>query len=647
MKRGVGRGAQITVFIMVGLLLLVVTSLVLFLTFNVPQRDALPLVPAEVRPVYDVINDCAKQLGQDAIRRLGAQGGYLDFPPEIMHNPTAYLAMDEDAALKVPLWYYDGEDRTPTIGFMERQIGEEIIAGMPACIDGFASLRDQFAIEPKGNMTVNVTLAKENVVVRMNYPLQWVSAGKQVDYSDFNTFLDVKLLRMWELANATLVAENRDLLLENATIDLMAIDPGVPMDALTFDCTPKRWTLGEVKTEVQGVLRTNLPTIRIKNTNYPAFNEPERVYENLKRYGMADVNAGRMPKDIPDDSYEYLHLFWDTGVSAKDLRAAFSYQPRWGMALTGNPNDNGVLESRVSRGGAGYLNFMCINTYHITYDVVYPVLFTVRDDKAFTGTGATFQMAFPVLIKTNSPNRQTFGIRSFRGFNIGTAFCDELGDEQVDLRAEGVMPGDTIGSELDDVQFTLRCVGRECPLGSSTADEGAYRLRTQLPVACQRPTIVASKSGFLTATSQLEGDKLTLQLKELRDVKIKVLKHPYELSSGIWGEPLQLGSVENVSIRISLKDGSLDQFVLYPANDTIQLLDGEGTYDVNLLLSQFGGLTGGFVQEALPIDSTSGTMTFHVLEGRPVGFTDDYQSKLTTYLYGTDYQARLAPEAWP
>ena len=193
----------------------------------------------------------------------------------------------------------------------------------------------------------------------------------------------------------------------------------------------------------------------------------------------------------------------------------------------------------------------------------------------------------------------------------------------------------------------LQCVGRECPLGTSIADNGIYRLRTRLPRACNSPTVVASKSGYVQSSAQLLEDTITLPLKTLRPVTINVVKHPYDLEAKTYGDALPLSTVENVSIRITLPNSTLDQFILYPGNDTAQLVDGPEVYDVSLLLSQFGSLSGGYIQDGMTIDSSSGMITFHVIEARPVGFNDEYRASLATTLYGTEYQSRLAPESGP
>ncbi len=644
-KRGVGRRAQLTVLIMIGLLLVVVTSLALYVYYNVGERPLLPLVPPEVRPVYDLMTGCVRVVGEPAVRRMAAQGGYLEIPPAIDKNPTSYVALDDGGQLKVPLWFYDGEVRVPPVDFMQRQLENEITQRMGDCIGDFSALGPQFNVQPEGNLRVNVTLGKDSVIVRVNYPLSWQSAGKEVKYEDFIAFLPVKLLEMWSLANATLMAENEGTFIENATIDLMAIDKEVPLDGMSIDCSQQRWRLPEIKTHLQDVLKINLATIRFKNTDHVPFEQPAAVYERLRTYTMEDINAGRTPPNVPDDAYEYLRLYWDVRRPAPDLRAALTYEPRWGMALTANPNDNGILESKVAKGGGGYLDLICVNSYHFTYDMIYPVLMTVRDDSAFDDTGVVFHMAMPVQIKTNAPNRVTYGTSSFRGFSFGTEFCEDLGDRLVDLRAQGVLADDRIASDLDGVNFTLRCVTRDCALGASIADQGIYRLRTLLPQACALPTIVASRSGFIDSVGQLEGDALTLDMRALRNVKISVVKHPYDTVGKTLGAPLPLGSSDNVSIRISIQNSSFDQFLLYPVNDTIQLADGSASYDVTLLLSQFGQLTGGFSQEGITLDSTGGSLVFHVLEGRPIANTDDYRNAVGAALYGEQYQTQLAPEA--
>jgi hypothetical protein len=627
-----------------GLLLVLVVSIVLYIQYTVTQRVTVPLVPPEIKPVYDIIDGCVKQAGEAAVVRLGAQGGYLQFPAQIDHVPTSYVTVDDAGFMRVPMWFYDGEDRTPPVAFMESQLADEIGSQATVCINNFSAVSDRITMLDQGQMLVNVTIAKDSVVVRTTWPLHWTEAGAERKASEYISTLDVRLGEMYGLADAVMKAENAGYFFENVTIDLMTMDPSIPFDGLAVGCEPQRWQLPDIKDELQETLRVNMPTVRVRNTNFPPFERPLGDYQAVARYGIQDIMAGREPKNVPPDVYEYFMMYMDANAPSTALRPGFSYQPAWGMALTASPNDGGSLVSKVVKGGGGYLDLLCINTYHFTYDVIYPVMFTVRDDKAFSGNGATFRMTFPVVIRTNNPGRETFSISTFQGFAPGTGFCDNYGDTIVDLRAQGVEAGSDFGTDLDGVNLTLTCMGRQCDLGQTQADDGFYRLRTKLPAACVNPTIKASKAGWLDNKAQLAGDSLSIALKRLRPVKVSVLKHPYLLDTGQWSQPLPLGSVENVSIRLTIPGTSYDRFMQYPSTNTIEMVDGAQQYDVEMLLSQQGSLTGGFVQKGLGIDSSYGSVTFHVLEGRPIGFTDDYRGKLATVLYGTSYQQQLAPE---
>lgn len=624
-----------------GLLLVMVVSLVLYVQGPL-TRPNIPLVPAEVRPVYDIIDNCQRIIGEEAVRRLGAGGGYLTLPSEIDNSPSAHLSLDDTGVMKVPLWHYDGRDRTPSITFMEAQLADELQYALPGCIENFSALRDRFTVEQEGPLIINVTLGENDVIIRTDYPLRWQEADRVQRHQDYVTILNAPLVRMWQLANDTMRAENAGTFVENITIDLMSSDPAIPMTGMTFDCDPQRWRMPEVRAELQDVLRINLPAVRVRNTNYLPFEQPERVYERLRGYSMEDIMAGRLPQNVPDDAYEYFRLFWDVGTERSTLRAGLRYDPNWGMALSASPNDNGILESRVSRGGGGYLDAICVNTFHFTYDAYYPVLFTVRSTEAFDQRGLTFQMAFPVQIRDNAPERTHPVVRSIENIGAAEGFCENLGSTLVDIRARGIEEGTSSASELDGVTFTLSCITRQCDIGSSVADGGIYRLRTLLPAGCANPTIVAHKDGYIDARGQVIGTSLELTLRRLISTPIVILKHPYDLTNGGLGDAVPLQAGENVSIRIAPVNSSEEWFVNYPVNDTLPLIEGRGSYDIDVLLSRQGELTGGYVASGVRLES-GGTLELHVLEGRPIDFTDEHRNKLAGVLYGTTYQTRLAP----
>ncbi|MEM4282595.1 MAG: hypothetical protein QW559_00500 [Candidatus Woesearchaeota archaeon] len=660
-KRGVrgqsrllkAKKAQLTVFIILGLLFVLTAVLIFYLTTAAVRVEKAVAVPREQRPVYDFVVECLKSVAHDAIVQMGQQSGYLVIPDSIARSPASYVPADPTGTFKIPFWYYLGEDRSPSIGDMERAISRNVEDNLRECLGNFTAFKD-LRISEIGNMSAKTTIAEKNVVVELEWPLELASEKGIERITRYTALLDVRLKEAYDLAQRFMTAENTHKLLEQKTIDLMALNPDIPMNGLEFTCEQKVWFANDIKTMLQTMLRDNIPVIRIKNTAYPPFDEPLANYEKLKAYSPQDILANRVPKHTPEDAYEFFNLFFEVGQPPTDLKATLLYSPDWGMDFDVQPSDNGVLKSNVARGVQKYLPFLCINQYHFVYDIIYPVVLRVKDEQAFKGEGFVFQIAFPVLINNNEGNRIAVPIKRFETRKFPLEFCKSLSNQVVDVRAIGLEQGYV--TELKDVNMTFRCFDQLCPLGKTTADPtaGARRLFTKIPEGCTNAFIRAEKAGYLANEQQLTEDvlaqdKVVIPLTALKTMKIKVLKHGYYAPEKRWlTEPRELREGEEVSIAIIARNKQFEQFIDYPTTKSLELIQEDSNYDITVMLRLFGRMTGGYAAENLPIRFSDidgkEVMIIHVFEYLPMAFDRSYDNDVVSYLYQGGYQQMLKPE---
>ncbi|MEM4239922.1 MAG: hypothetical protein QXM31_00005 [Candidatus Woesearchaeota archaeon] len=655
MKKG-----QLTVFIIIGLVLLVSVSLVVYLTTRQvmkPVEEAI-VVPEDVRPFYNYVDGCANEVAREGIGLLGLQGGFIELPGIIDRTPTAYIPADSANYFKVPLWYYEGEDRTPSIGYMEREISRYVTLRLRECVGEFEPFRDQYSIQEEGNISTRAIIAKDEVILRISWPIALTTGTRTTTIPEFVVRLPVRLGRIWELANATMSAENRHSFFENATIDLMAADgENIPLDGLTIECGVKRWRLPEVRDRLQTLLYYNIPTTRIKNTDFFPFTQKQGVYEALHKDYLRMTKELEQGQDMkpprtqaPQDAYQYFKFFYDVGIKPTDLKIGFEYQPAWGIQLNAQPNDGALLKSNAGRGVGKYLRLLCINQWHFVYDIIYSIKASIRDDSAFNGQGFVFQFAFPVLINQNSPERVAFGLRRFQSIDFGAPeFCMTYGDKLYEISAIGQLEGTNILMEMPDVKLTYRCLDQECELGTTSAEGGIYRLSTYLPRGCANPFITASKEGYLPATAQLRGDSVAIPMKKLQDMSMKFVVHPYHGETKTWGAPRQLKESERVSVALSLVNSTFDQFVGFPtSNETLQLVLDDAYYDIDAMLMLRNNQIGGYNAQLVRIPYTDiagkSTIIIHLVEYLPTSITDEQKLNMMEFIMEGGYGDALRPE---
>jgi len=638
MKKG-----QVTLFIIIGIIILLSVALVIYFTTETTKAPARKYVsvPEDIQPVHDYVSECLYQVSKDGLAILGTQGGFINVPGIIQNTPSSYIPGDNLGVIKTPLWYYEGEDRTPDLDFMAAELARYIKVRLPLCINNFTALGPQFTVYSQ-EMLPLVSFAANDVIVELDWPMQISTVERTTSVNRFITELPVKFKEMWLLADSIMRNENEQAWFENLTIDLYAADPEIPVGGMEVKCGASKWRLRLLKDRFRDVLTQNIPLIRVANTNYPLPNADESVYKLLKQDAeniRDDLAAGSRPDwpaSTPEDAFEYNRMMLDTGFPKTDIKAAFYFMPDWDLKFIGKPNEGGMLSSSEMKGAPEFLRFMCINTYHFTYDIIYPVKGILRDDAAFNGEGFLFQFAFPVVVKNNAPARDVFGVRKFKDATIYPDFCTDFGDEVVDVRAMGFIENSPIAVELDNASIIYRCLNIECELGRTYSDgSGHTRLYTYLPRGCSNPIIIARKPGYIESREYSKEGVNELQLTKLQKLNFTLKLHPYIYDAKNWLPTKNMEEYQHATISIST-DG-YDQFFTYPDDTELDLIYGDANYDIDILLMTGREVIGGYHAKNLSISYAEfigkDNLVFNVVEFRPNPVEAEEDIKMFSYLY--------------
>src|SRR3989338_2297535 len=107
-----GRKSQVTLFIIIGLVILI--SSWLFLYFKGIIIPEVEIIQPEIMPVRNYVESCINSIAEDAVVRVGLTGGYIEFPVHVENTPISYLPTGPITSLKIPYWWYDGISSIPT-----------------------------------------------------------------------------------------------------------------------------------------------------------------------------------------------------------------------------------------------------------------------------------------------------------------------------------------------------------------------------------------------------------------------------------------------------------------------------------------------------------------------------------------------------
>lgn len=661
-KRGlqVGKRGQVTIFIIISLILLISITLIIYyrnLTLQEPE-----IVPPQFDPVKSYVSSCVARTGQAAIVYLGQQGGYSDIPEQWILNRDSYLSVDNLGLLNVPYWYYKGDSRVPSLQGMEGSISQYVEENLDSCLMEFQAFDGTFDIDERRKLEVETTINEEDVLIEADYLLKVKSkADSESTYlSDFSAQLDVKLKKAYDLARKIMEKENELLLFENATMDILSMHPDIPLSGMTFRCGEETWYLEDIKDELSSIMKYQVSRIRIKNTDYIAFDADKDEYEYFDKFDAEDILAGQRPsRPLPSDAYDYFHYFWDVGTPKTGLHAAFQYQPHWGMDIQAQPSRGGMLRSKVGEGSRKYLSFMCINFYHFTYDITYPVMAAISDEEAFNNEGFVFRFAFPVLIKNNQGNRVDFGRDIYEPASELIPLCGDTGGPFYDIRVVGTDEDGYANMELKDVNVSYDCYKYSCYLGKTGPNGGTYKLTTQLPAFCAHGNLVAEKPGYYKASKQvLDNQDITIEMKKLRRLNFSVVMHDYQSAPPSFIDENEKQLKDDMTVLINLRHHNItdfQQYRIYPFDSEteqnmkeIELLDEDATYMLDIMLTneRFGLLGGYRANWTVSWQDMQGAdnIRFRVINYLPVPYRVDDQYELTMFLDSNkEYRTDLKP----
>jgi len=123
MGRRLGKKAQLTIFLIIGIILLFSSAIVFYIKGEVIEDTAAVLpqierVPLELQPLKTFVENCIRDVATDAIKKLGLYGGYID--PENSDYTGTFLTAGyeptESEVLvflgdkKIPYWWFLDSD---------------------------------------------------------------------------------------------------------------------------------------------------------------------------------------------------------------------------------------------------------------------------------------------------------------------------------------------------------------------------------------------------------------------------------------------------------------------------------------------------------------------------------------------------------
>lgn len=190
--------AQITIFIILGILALIGFSLVLYLTGYTGKVFA----GDQASEIKNFVQDCAAQTFEDGLIILGQQGGRITLQDPIQQEFQTSILLDTEAHL-------------PTIINMEKELNRYMIEHLKDCLD-FSVIKGKTLIK-EGAIQPKTTIGKRDVTLTLDYPLTFQAGDKIEKVNDYFVQKPAGLLKImqiittvtdFQLANNYLIPDN-------------------------------------------------------------------------------------------------------------------------------------------------------------------------------------------------------------------------------------------------------------------------------------------------------------------------------------------------------------------------------------------------------------------------------------------------------
>lgn len=635
---------QVTVFIILGLILLLVLALLLLFKEEIVKFKPQEIDVTDKGKIEQFITSCITSVGEEAVSRVGLQGGYVNVPPEFAGDENLHVRTSPFTV--IPYWAYGSAVYTPSLEMIQSEINSYIETNVRDCLFDLEPFQETYSITEKSPITAHTEAVQNQVVFNVHWDLEIKNKAGEVvtELVDHTAQSSIKLKRVYDTAAAIVDTEMRDLKLEDITQDLIALEhPNLPVAGMEFSCSEKSWKIKDVRGTLQSLLRINLPELRIAGTEVVEFPEGLPYYQN--------------------------HYLWNLGeeFSQPQVSVQFAYDNNYPFTFDVAPRSGSVIKSNQLGGSTGPVPFPCVQTWKFVYDITFPVVVTVRDET----TGYIFQLAFTVHVHRNLPDRSEVYVP--RKISAFTSFSDDdfCKERTIPMTVstyeliENEQTGVSDQEPLDNTEISFACLRYGCSIGNTEynyqSQGDVASLTTNFPY-CAGAIIRGSKPNYKEDWQRVvttAGQNVELNLVPLFSFplnRIKILKHQVtaqqQLTTG-----QELSPSETVLLKLTYRKSDSppnqpfheDNIVYSRALDQV-IVDQEQfnflaktdfTYQLEINILDDDNFVGGYTGNwTVPWDQLAGAqgITFHVVS--QAGASNEEQFSLLSSL---PEQSKLLP----
>ena len=197
--------AQVTMFIMIGMILLVMSALFFYATELSQKRVGITVV--EASDAKELVEHCLNAVADDALLVIGRHGGFARLPVTYFEPLNATYLFD------------DGQNNALDADAVAQQLADYTEQHLNACVNDFLILQDKgIMVVEKSPPKVTVTLAERDVRFAIDYAVEEQKGGMKTVPSFVPAQKAVRLKHTAQLAHDLVESEKNN----NGQFDLDA-----------------------------------------------------------------------------------------------------------------------------------------------------------------------------------------------------------------------------------------------------------------------------------------------------------------------------------------------------------------------------------------------------------------------------------------
>lgn len=405
------RRGQITMFIIAGLVLLLITGIA-YLAVRSGDPPSLA-ASREAASVQSQVEQCLRQTGQEAVRYTALRGGYytMDGLQDSQNYESQVLTV---AGQPVPYWHEiqscgNAEgcigDHRPRLctGDCPVEIGKTEGVSWQESIERYIedNIRACAAFEERGNPAAQALIRDTDVLLTLDYPVTVQTADGDVRLDRFSADLDVNLPDIYEFANELYSLERETMFVEEQFLHLLTIYAGIdspvpPIRDAQLSGGSKHWTRQQVQQTLEEQVLPFLNFLQVANA--------------MESYApLRSLNTERQA--YASGVFNYMDIKLDTGLYPLGVQFQYPYQDVY-LDINGQE----FLKGKELP-GTDFLSIIGGFTfieYTFSYDVTFPLIVKITDPHAFNGEGLDLYYAIEANVRNNRPVNVSADIVTFR-----------------------------------------------------------------------------------------------------------------------------------------------------------------------------------------------------------------------------------------